>query len=182
MNLKNTKDAFNVFYENLIRDSRANLSVKNTSGALSDSLNYFVEQVDTGVNSFLEMEDYGDFVDKGVLGVGGTKADGTRWKKKSVVKYRGEIKYKYKDKRPPLIALNGWTIRRGLAPRSSGGQFQSRRSLLFAIATSIYHTGLETTFFYSAPFDKYFAKFPDQVAEAYANDLDNYFNSNLENT
>ena len=28
------------------------------------------------------MEDYGKFIDKGVKGIGGSKADGSKWKRK----------------------------------------------------------------------------------------------------
>jgi AraC-like DNA-binding protein len=39
---------------------------------------------------------------------------------------------------------------------------------LFAIANSVYHTGLETTNFFTKPFKKEFKKLPEEVLEAYA--------------
>ena len=162
------------FGTKVVKEARKNLSKKNASGTLSKSLGYNVKvnrakpNVPPSFEFDFVWEDYGDYIDKGVAGVGGTKADGSRWKKKKVV----GSKYKYKDKQPPRIAFNGWTIRRGIAPRSSGGQFQKRTGLLHAIAKSVYHTGLETTHFFTKPFNKYFKTLPDEVLKAYGDDLD----------
>jgi hypothetical protein len=161
----------NKFGTNVKKDAKKNLKSK---GALYKSIDYNVKvnrakpNVPPSFEFDFVWEDYGDYIDKGVAGVGGTKADGSRWKKKKVV----GSKYKYKDKQPPRIAFNGWTIRRGIAPRSSGGQFQKRTGLLHAIAKSVYHTGLETTHFFTKPFNKYFKTLPDEVLKAYGDDLD----------
>ena len=50
----------------------------------------------------------------------------------------------------------------------------TRRSLLYALATSVYHTGLETTNFFSAPFAKEFKKLPDELTEAFGLDLQEF--------
>lgn len=167
-----THNALDLFGEAVVGKSRLNLKRKDklASKGLFDSISY---KIKTSPNSFeidFYMEDYWKFVDYGVKGVGGTKADGTPWKKKTVT----NNKFKYKDKRPPIIAFNGWTIRKGIAPRDSKGRFIKRRSLLFAIANSVYHTGLETTSFFTKPFEKEFRELPDEVVEAYALDVEEF--------
>ncbi len=159
------------FANDVIKGARANLNRKdkNASGALSKSLGYDLDVHKQSFSLSFEWEDYGKFIDEGVHGVGGTKADGTKWKKKRVF----GSSFRYKNKRPPTSAFNGWTIRRGIAPRSKGGQFQKRKSLLFAIANSVYHTGLETTHFFTDPFQKEFNSLPDEIIKAYDLDLDN---------
>lgn len=164
------------FGNDVIVGARKNLKKKNASGALSKSLDYDLAVHKQSFSLSFEWEDYGKFIDEGVKGVGGTKADGTKWKLKKVF----GSSFKYKNKRPPHIAFNGWTIRKGIAPRSKGGQFQKRKGLLFAIANSVYHTGLETTHFFTSPFEREFKKLPDEVIEAYGLDLDNFLKLTLD--
>ena len=78
------------------------------------------------------------------------------------------------------MAFNGWTIRKGIAPRSKGGQFTKRRGLLFAIATSVFHTGLETTSFFTKPFEKEFKRLPDDLVKAYALDVEKLLKSAIQ--
>jgi len=169
----------NKFGKFLVQQSRSNLTKKdkNASKELYNSIGY---KLDIHKNSFtfsFEMEDYGEYVDAGVKGVGGTKANGEQWKKKTVT----NNKFKYRNKRPPASVFNGWVVRRGIAPRSATGQFISRKSLQFAIANSVYHTGLETTNFYSRPFELGFKKLADDVVDAYGLDLDNLLQKSLNN-
>lgn len=159
------KKALDSFGNKVVTGARKELKRqdKNASNRLSDSLDFNVRVSKNSFQFDLLMEEYGEFIDKGVHGVGGTKADGTKWKKKKVV----GSKFRYKTKRPPTQAFNGWTIRRGIAPRSAGGQFTSRKGLLQAISISVFHTGLETTNFLTKPFNKAFQSFPEDVAEAF---------------
>ena len=164
------RKALNIFSADVIGGARKELQRqdKNASKALSKSLDFKVKVSKNSFQLDFFMEDYGKFIDKGVKGVGGTKADGSTWKKKKVT----NSLYKYKSKRPPTQAFNGWTIRRGIAPRSKTGQFTTRKGLLHAIATSVYHTGLETTNFFTKPFEKEFKQLPNELVEAYGLEVD----------
>jgi hypothetical protein len=42
------------------------------------------------------------------------------------------------------------------------------------ISSAIYNRGLETTEFFSKPFDEAFKKLPDEILEAYGQDLDKF--------
>ena len=165
------------FGDDVIIGARSNLKRKdkNTSGELSRSLDYDLRVSKQSFSLEFGWEDYGKFIDEGVKGVGGTKADGTKWKLKRVF----GSSFRYKNKRPPISAFNGWTIRRGIAPRDSKGRFQKRKSLLFAIANSVYHTGLETTHFFTDPFIKEFKLLPDEITEAYGLDIENFLKLTL---
>ena len=143
----------NIFGKEVIKNAKANLTKhKIKDSNLSKSLKFSVKD---DVLSFY-MSDYGLFVDAGVKGVGGMKKseNGVKlnspkaWKKKKVT----NNKFKYTNKRPPFMAFNGWTIRMGIAPRNKKGQFMSRKSILFAIANSVYHTGQKTTNFFQDAF------------------------------
>jgi len=165
------KKALDIFGKSVIKQSRTQLSKKdkNASKKLYNSLEYNLKVSKNSFEMSFEMEDYGKFIDAGVKGVGGTKADGSQWKKKKVT----NNKFKYKTKRPPTKAFSEWTVRRGIAPRNKAGQFTSRKGLMFAIANSVYHTGLETTNFFTRPFEVAFKQLPDQLVEAFGLQVDN---------
>lgn len=172
--LKNVLDSFGY---DVVEGAKRNLArkKKNASKSLSNSLDYKLKvsgNKDRFVLSFL-MEDHGELIDRGVKGAGGTKADGTAWKKKrisntSIWKQRGG----YKDKKPPASAFSGWTIRRGIAPRNNKGQFTTRKGLMFAIANSVFHTGIEGTNFFTNSLNKELKKLPDDLALEFINEIE----------
>tara|TARA_R110002020_G_scaffold110866_2_gene256133 strand:+ start:1099 stop:1623 length:525 start_codon:yes stop_codon:yes gene_type:complete len=174
--MSNLSDEFNKFGKTVIKSSRTNLTKKkkNDSKSLYDSLSYKFKESKNSFQLDFFMEDYGKFVDKGVKGVGGTKADGTQWKKKAVT----SSDYKYTNKRPPAKVFNNWLVRKGIAPRNKG-KFTSRKSIQFAIANSVYHTGLETTNFFTKPFENNFKKLPDEITEAYGLDVESLLKTSL---
>ena len=170
--LDNVEISLNRFAKEVIKQSRANLTRKkiNASKQLYKSLGYDLKVHKQSFSLSMLMEDYGEYIDKGVKGVGGTKADGTPWRRKVVT----NALYKYRNKKPPATVFDKWSVRKGLAPRTLGGQFTARKSLQFALSQSVYHTGLETTNFFSKPFAKAFKKLPDELVEAFALDLEQF--------
>ena len=166
------KKVLDVFGKSVVKQTRTQLTKKdkNASKTLYKSIDYDVKVSKNSFEFSFLMEDYGKFIDKGVTGVGGTKADGSSWKKKKVT----NSEFKYKSKKPPAKAFNNWTVRRGIAPRTKGGQFMTRKGLMFAIANSVYHTGLETTNFFTRPFEVAFKQLPDELIEAYGLEVDKF--------
>lgn len=162
--------SLNKFGKDVVKQSKSELSrrKKSSTKSLYNSKKYEFKEEKKSYSISFFMEDYGKFVDKGVKGVGGRKADGSQWKKKRVL----NSSFKYRDKRPPAFAFNGWTIRKGLAPRDSAGRFTSRKSLMFAIAEIVYRTGIETTNFFTTPLEREFKKLPDQVINSYSLEID----------
>lgn len=168
--MTNVEEELEKFAVNVITTAKQNLKREGKAGGNLEKMPY---ELEVGKNSFslgIDLADYWEFVDRGVKGVGGTKADGSKWKLKKVV----NSPFKYRNERPPVSAFDKWTIRKGKAPRRNKGTFKKRSSLKYALAESVYHTGLETTFFFTAPFEKEFRKLPDELVEAYALDIDNF--------
>ena len=158
-----------IFGKEVVKNAKKNLNknkIKNSD--LADSLRYVVTD---DVLTFY-MSDYGEFIDAGVKGVGGTKktekgvklSSPMPWKKKKVT----NNKFKYRNKKPPFMAFNGWSIKKGIAPRNKKGQFMSRKSILFAIANSVYHTGLKTTNFFQNAFYDEIDNMSDSLSDSLA--------------
>jgi hypothetical protein len=170
--LDNLKKIFDKLGSNVVTQARVNLKKKKKGDSnLSKNLSYKVKR-----NSIeFTLADYWEYVDAGVKGVGGSKASemGVKlkspkpWKLKKVT----NNKFKYTDKKPPFMAFNGWTIRKGIAPRNKKGQLMKRKGLLYAIANSVYHTGIETTHFFTDALDNEVLKLGDEIGEAFALDL-----------
>lgn len=177
--ITNVEKALNKFFDKVISFAKKNLKRldKNATEKLSRSLDHKVKVSKSG-NSFeadILMAAHGKYVDAGVKGVGGKKADGTNWKLKRVT----NNKYRYNKLKPPASAFDKWSIARGVAARDKKGRFLKRRASNFAIAKSVYHTGLETTNFISEPFDKYFKTLPDDIIEAFGLDVEDMIEFSL---
>jgi len=172
-------DAFEVFGDRLQKNAKDNLRVVGKGGGrLESKMDHFAKKVNDGYSWRFFMEDYWEFIDRGVRGVGGFKnvtdrfgkiqrdTQGkplrTRWIKKKVT----DPKFKYTNKRPPTRVFDRWTVRKGLAPRASG-RFRVRGGLKFALAETVFREGIETTNFFLEPFDRGFETLPGEIAEAY---------------
>ena len=162
--MDNIKKIFNKLGSKVVIQAKSNLKKKKKGGGeLDKSLRYKLN----GNSIEFTLADYWEYVDAGVKGKGGTKADGKAWRLKKVT----NSKFKYRNKKPPFMAFNGWTIRKGIAPRNKKGQLMKRKGLLYAIANSVYHTGIETTHFFTDALDNEVLKLGDEIGEAFALDL-----------
>ncbi len=118
-------------------------------------------------NSFsiqFTMEDYGVFQDAGVSGT----------------KKKYNTPYSYKSKMPPVKAFDKWIVRKGLAPRRSGGQFASRKSLAFLIARSVFRNGIKPSLFFTKPFEAAYNNLPQELVEVYGLDAIKLFNQQID--
>ena len=102
-----------------------------TSKSLEQSIEFTVKFISKEEVSFkLLMNDYYEFVDKGVQGVGGTRKDGSAYFKKNTTS-----PFSFRDKKPPLDALKDWSTWNNVNP--------------FAVQNSVFHRGIKATNFYS---------------------------------
>lgn len=166
--------ALRKFGRKVVSESKKNLKKNKIKDSnLGKSISYSVKKNELS----FKMNGYGLFVDAGVKGVGGTKADGKKWKLKKVT----NTKYKYKDKMPPAKAFSKWSVRKGLAPRNSKGQFTTRKSMQFAIAKSVYHTGIKTTNFFTDAFYNQIDKVSNDLGDALVLEIENKLEKSLVN-
>ena len=164
VNKDQVRDALDIFGEKVVGRAKSNLKGFRKGGStLEKTLDWETEVSKNSWHFAIHAQDYWEYVDAGVKGIGGTMADGSAWKQKRVT----NNKFGYKDKMPPPSAFSRWSIKKGLAPRTKGGQFTKRKSLQFALAKSVWHTGIESTYFLTDPFERYFKKLPDEVVEAF---------------
>lgn len=170
----NTDHALNLFNDFVVKKSKENLNrlKKNASGALNKSIsgNYKVSK-----NSFqisFQMEDYGEYQDKGVQGAkSNKKAPNSPFKMGTGTAPKGMFKTK----------INAWVVRKGIAPRDAQGRFIDRKQLNFLIRKSIYNTGLKTTNFFAEPFETAFKNLPEEVLQAYGLDVEKLLQNSLKN-
>ena len=154
------------FQKYVISQARANLTRlrKNSSKNLYDSLKGQVTYKKGDYTVEIEMEYYGNFIDKGVSG-----------KEK---KYN--TPYSYKSKMPPPSALDQWIVRKGIAPRDAKGRFITRKSLQFLIARGIYKNGIAPSLFLTKPFEAAMRRLPQDVVTAYGIDIEAWMSATVE--
>lgn len=166
MDKEQTYQALQNFQKAVVKQSRSNLTrlKKNSSRALYESIKGTVKVNQNSFELDFEMLPYGQFQDKGVSGV----------------KKKYDTPFSYKDKMPPVRVFDKWMIKKGIAPRNSKGQFQTRKSLSYAIARSIYMNGIKPSLFFTKPFEKEYKKLGDDLIEAYGLDLEGLLEFSLE--
>ena len=121
------------------------------TGELGRSIRMPIKLFGSVLTATLYLEDYFDYVNKGVTGAGGNRKTGSQsaWK----VKAQGSP-YKFTDKRPPISALRRWSEKRGLP--------------VFAVQERIFRQGLKPKPFYDECINQSFSgtlwdRFKDQI-------------------
>jgi hypothetical protein len=157
MDLKEMQKELNSFGKYVVQQSRSNLTKqkKNVSKELYNSIGYTLEKTNYGYNLSFQMEDYGEYQDKGVSGL----------------KRKFNTPFKYTNKMPPAKAFDKWGIKKGIAPRAKGGQFEKRKGLDFALARSIYYKGIKPSMFFTKPFEQAFKRLPSELLDSLIKDI-----------
>ena len=152
--MDNTKKALEKFGKYLVKESRKNLTrkKKNVTNSLYDSLDYEVKAMPNSFEFDFLMEEYGEWVDKG------RKA----------------------GKNPPFSPLRKWVQDRRIQFRDNSGRFQTYDQTAWAVVKSIGKKGIEPSNFYTRPFNLGFQKLPDEVAEAYALDVEEFLDFTID--
>lgn len=165
-------DVLNDFGKYLVTESRKNLTrkKKNDTGSLYDSLSYTYKESRNSFEFSFTMEDYGKFKDKGVKGKSSSfKAPNSPYRFGTGTGKKGGL----------TNAIDKWVRRKRFQFRhktgSQKGKFMSYEQTARLITGSIYHKGIETTNFYSRPFELGFKRIPNDIVEAYGLELDNFF-------
>jgi hypothetical protein len=156
-----TEKALRAFADEVLKRSRLNLgSYKNVkgkrrridnTGKLRESLAYALKVSKNSFSLEMIMEDYGEWVDAGRKAGKGA---------------------------PPKKILQ-WVKTKPIKPRDKYGKFvkatpQAYQSLAYLINRKIKEKGIEPTNFFTDPFEKNFQKLPDEMAAAYALDVEQF--------
>jgi hypothetical protein len=168
-----TNKVLTKFSKYVVTQSRANLTRKdkNVKGKLYQSIK---GETFTGKNSigiYFEMEDYGEFQDKGVKGVSSSaKAPNSPYRFGSGTGRKGGL----------TQGINQWVRDRRFQFRDKeSNRFLSYEQTAFLITRSIYQKGIEASRFFSKPFEVGFGRLPDELIEAYGLDLEKTLQQSL---
>ena len=153
---------------------RARISLKSrgkvVSGNLYNSIRYEqgVAKNEKSLNLRFSFPgaDYWQYVDEGVKGaMSSAKAPRSPFRFGSGSGPSGGL-------RP---AIDKWVVRKGIAPRGPGGQFASRKSMVYAISRSIYQTGIRPSYFFTNAYDRTLKKHNAKLEKAVGDDIGNAF-------
>jgi len=166
----NTLQAFNKY---VIQQARTNLtkSNKNVSKKLYDSLKAQTKVNPNSIENYIEMEQYGQFLDLGVKGkVSSQRAPNSPFKYGSGTGKKGGL----------TEGIRGWVkARRFQFKNRETGKFMSYEQTAQLITRSIYLKGTKPTLFFSKPFAKGFESLPDELIKAYGLDIESFLKFTL---
>ncbi len=167
--LDNVKEILDEFGERVTRLAKINIGATRTvkgkkrridnSGRLRESLGYGVEVFKNSFGFHIEMEKYGEFVDKGRKpGKGIPPAELMKWIKSKPIRLRDLKTGSFIKETPSRL-----------------------NSLAFLINRKIKRHGIAATNFLSDPFSAEFKKLPDELIEAFGLDVDSFIEIALSN-
>ena len=165
-----TLEAFNKY---VIQQARTNLTKgnKNVSKKLYDSLKATSKVNPNSIENYIEMEQYGQFLDLGVKGkVSSQRAPNSPFKFGSGTGRKGGL----------TEGIRGWVKARRFQFRNKeNGKFMTYEQTAQLITRSIYLKGTKPTLFFSKPFEKGFDKLPDELIKAYGLDIESFMKFTL---
>lgn len=161
------------FTKFVVQQSKSNLTRndKNVKKKLYNSIkgDFFVGKNSIGI--YFEMEEYGEFQDKGVKGKSSSsKAPNSPFRFGSGTGKKGGL----------TNGILEWVrARRFQFKDRQSGKFMSYENTAFLITRSIYQKGIKSSFFFTKPFEQGFNKLPDEVVESYGLDLEKLIKQSL---
>ena len=164
---KNLNGVLEEYAKYVIQQAKSNLTKdKKGGGNLYNSLNYdILIQNEDFLVDFL-MEDYGQFVDKGVKGKTSTypetQAALSKFQYGSGTGKKGGL----------TKGIRQWVGKKKFQFRDKQGKFMSYESMTYIIARSIYNKGLKANLFFTSPFEKGLERLPQELYEAFVTDVD----------
>jgi len=174
MQFKNVDEILNKYGKYVVQQSKSNLTKdKKGGGDLYNSVSYVIDKSqDDFLLEFL-MEDYGDFVDKGVKGKTSTYPETSAALSKfqygsGTGKKGGLTKALYNPE-----TKKGWIKKKKFQWRDKKtGRFLSYESMSYLIARSIYNKGLKANLFFTKPFEAGLKRLPDDLSKAFVLDIE----------
>lgn len=168
MSVRNELDKFGKY---VVQQSRSNLTRKGKkdTGDLYKSLGYdlFISKTESSFSLSFKMSDYGQFIDKGVKGVNSSaKAPKSPYKFGTGTGEKGGL----------TNGIDRWVSRKRIQFQDrKSGKFMSYKQTAYLIRNSIWNKGIETTNFFTDPFERAFKRLPDDLVESFGLEIDNLF-------
>lgn len=168
MSVRNELDKFGKY---VVQQSRSDLTRKGKkdTGDLYKSLGYdlFVSKTESSFSLSFKMSDYGQFIDKGVKGVSSSaKAPKSPYKFGTGTGVKGGL----------TNGIDRWVSRKRIQFQDrKSGKFMSYKQTAYLIRNSIWNKGIETTNFFTDPFERAFKRLPDDLVESFGLEIDNLF-------
>ena len=160
------------FRDYVIKEARSNLtrSQKNVSKGLYQSLKGNVKAMPNSFSMDFEMNQYGQFQDKGVKGANPSLVKNGKQKAPN-------SKFSFKNKMPPVEPLSKWAKKKNIRFRTADGTFAKGgyKSLGFWLQKRIFAQGIKPSLFFTKPFEAAFKRLPDELVEKFGLDAMNLF-------
>ena len=157
-------EALKIFRDHVIQNAKNNLSAKNSTGSLQQSLEGEVAVNPNSITLYFEMLEYGFYQDQGVRGVkSGRSLSDFQFGSGTGVK--GGLTKGIKE----------WVKRKGLKFRDKRGKFISYDMTAQFIIRSIWNRGIKPSLFFTRPFEQAFKNLPDEMVELYGLEAEELF-------
>lgn len=156
----------------VIQQARSNLTrnEKNVSKGLYQSLKGNVKAMPNSFSMDFEMNQYGQFQDKGVKGINPSLVKNGKQKAPN-------SPYSFKTKKPPMQPLMMWAKKKNLRFRNADGTYAKGgyRTLGFWLQKRIFAQGIKPSLFFTKPFEQAFKKLPDDLIEKFGLEAEKLF-------
>ena len=154
-----------------VMTDRAKQKIKSSSntGALENSIDVDYEEDVSGIRIYINMEEYGEFIDEGVKGANPSAVINGRQKAPN-------SEHKFTNKMPPLQPIMSWAKAKNIRLRNAKGQFVKGdyKTIGFVLQKRIHAQGIKPVYFITEPLDELIDKFSEEFSNAYADDLIDY--------
>ena len=171
METDNIEKYLNSFGKQGVNRAKGNLQKAKKGGALEQSIKFKVVTSKDGFTVEFYMNNYGQFVDKGVSG---------NKQSQSYKDYKGKVvksPFKYTNKQPPPDILSKWIKRKGIKGRDKkSGRFISNMSLAFIIGRAIKRDGIKSLSFFQKPLGLGIKQFGKELLKNIKEDVLNTLN------
>ena len=159
--LKNVIKEMNTLGINVVSRAKSNLSKNNSSGDLSNSLTYEIDQTDPDdVKLNFYGLDYANFVDQGVQG-----------KDPQAMPQGSMSRYNKAPMSPYQFGTGSYSGGGSLRGSIDKGKFIKRKTMVYLISRSIWYTGIKPTYFFTNAQDEEAQGVQLKFATAYSRDL-----------
>jgi hypothetical protein len=172
MKTENIERYLNSFGKQVVNRAKGGLQKAKGGGTeLENSIHFDVVKDTNGFTVQFYMNNYGQFLDKGVSG---TK------ERQKFKNYEGKVissPFKYTTKQPPPDILSKWISKKGIKGRDKKtGRFISNMSLAFIIGRAIKRDGIKSLSFFQKPLGLGLKQFGKDLLDNVAEDILNTLN------